>query len=185
MLKNRLKKNKGQVVNFFWEDRTNAFASLGDLVASGSIGKYDIKKVGHQLSCSLPKELLRILDLELPFFLFIIFSRSLIIVFQISNTGFQSLLPKCFAPIWTLLNWNSKLVFIENWFDAKKGTWTKPSKPSLRFRVQVQISGQVIVMRLVKIYSIPKCHLQRAQLSQKKFLFWMSLWFCQIRDSSL
>lgn len=47
----------------------------------------------------------------------------------------------------------------------------KPSKPSLRFQVHVQILGKVIVMRLVKIYSIPKCHLQRAQLSQKKFLF--------------
>lgn len=39
------------------------------------------------MQCSL-EEVLRIFDLELPFFPFIIFSMSLIVVFQILNTDF-------------------------------------------------------------------------------------------------
>ena len=72
----------------FWEDRTYAFASLDDSVFSGSVGKYGMKGEGHRLPCSSPKEVLRIFDLVLPSFLFIIFSMSLIIILQILNTGF-------------------------------------------------------------------------------------------------
>lgn len=47
----------------------------------------------------------------------------------------------------------------------------KPSEPSLHFQAYVQFFRKVIVVGLGKTYSIPKCHLQRAQLSQKKKIF--------------
>ena len=47
----------------------------------------------------------------------------------------------------------------------------KPSEPSLHFQAYVQFFRKVIVVGLGKTYSIPKCHLQRAQLSQKKNFF--------------
>lgn len=46
----------------------------------------------------------------------------------------------------------------------------KPSEPSLHFQAHVQFFRKVVV-GLGKTYSIPKCHLQRAQLSQKKNFF--------------
>ena len=50
----------------------------------------------------------------------------------------------------------------------------KPSEPSLHFQAYVQFFRKVIVVGLGKTYSIPKCHLQRAQLSQKKKFFFLS-----------
>lgn len=47
----------------------------------------------------------------------------------------------------------------------------KTSKPSLHFQVRVHFYRKDVVTGLGKIYSIPKCHLQRAQLSQKKNYF--------------
>ena len=57
----------------------------------------------------------------------------------------------------------------------------KPSEPSLHFQAHVQFFRKVIVVGLGKTYSIPKCHLQRAQLSQKNnfFFFFKFLQFCQ------
>ena len=51
----------------------------------------------------------------------------------------------------------------------------KPSEPSLHFQAHVQFFRKVIVVGLGKTYSIPKCHLQRAQLSQKKNFFFFFL----------
>lgn len=61
---------------------------VNDSVLSGTVGKYGLRRVRHPLPCSSPKEVLRIFDLELLFFLFIIFNISLLIVFQILNTSF-------------------------------------------------------------------------------------------------
>lgn len=76
--------------------------------------------------------------------------------------------PECLAPIWTPLNWNSTLVFSGSWFDTKKGTWMKPPQPSVHFQYVFCSLGKSLLTGWEKIYSIPKCHLQRAQLFQKK-----------------
>lgn len=54
----------------------------------------------------------------------------------------------------------------------------KPSEPSLHFQAYVQFFRKVVV-GLGKTYSIPKCHLQRAQLSQKTFFFLSSFSFAK------
>lgn len=75
-------------------------------------------------------------------------------------------------------------MLVEKWLDAKQGAGMKLSKSSLHFQVRGQVLRKDVILHLVKTYSIPKCHLQRAQLSQKKKKnsFCMFLQFCQIRD---
>lgn len=83
--------------------------------------------------------------------------------------------PECLAPNWTPLNWNSTLVFSGSWFDTKKGTWMKPPQPSVHFQYVFGSLGKSLLTGWGKIYSIPKCHLQRAQLSQKKYIFFFKV----------
>lgn len=166
---------------FFWEDRADPFAGLAGLALSRKAKTWDGKRSrkwgrkqetsGQQLHRGgLGGTGFRNVALSL----YAAQPSPWSLCFRSEHELFI-LPPECLAPNWTPLNWNSTLVFSGSWFDTKKGTWMKPPQPSVHFQYVFGSLGKSLLTGWGKIYSIPKCHLQRAQLSQKNIYFFKSL----------